>query len=178
MNGFRKTVGVMNKIADVLEGIANFICVVCLTVQVITIVVLVVGRYWFHKVPVGTEELALLCMVWMALLSICLNVRKDEHLKMEVVDLFCPASSIKYFQIICAVLTFVFSCFMIKHGYAIWTLKFGTVMSSLPISGAWFYAAIPLAGVLTAFVSVVFFLSLILKFVDEKLEKTDKAAEV
>ena len=66
---------------------------------------------------------------------------------------------------------------MIKYGYSIWTLKFGTVMSSLPISGAWFYAAIPLAGILTAFVSVVFFLNLILKFIDEKLEKADEAAE-
>ena len=177
MNAFRKTVAILNKIADKLEAAANFICVICLTVQVITIVVLVIGRYFFHKVPQGTEELALLCMVWMALLSICLNVRKDEHLKMEVVDLFCPESSIKYFQVICAVLTFIFSCYMIKYGYAIWTLKFGTVMSSLPISGAWFYAVIPLAGLLTAFVSVVFLLTLVLKFIDTKAGAAKEIAE-
>lgn len=51
----------------------------------------------------------------------------------------------------------------------IWTLKFGTVMSSLPLSGACFYAAIPLAGVLTAFISVVFFLNQILELINEKL---------
>lgn len=178
MNAFRKFVAVLNKIADKLEAVANFICVVCLTVQVATIVVLVIGRYFFHKVPVGTEELALLCMVWMALLSICLNVRKDEHLKMEVIDMLCPESSIKYFQMICAVLTFVFSCYMIKYGYSIWTLKFGTVMSSLPISGAWFYAVIPLAGLLTAFVAVVFFLTLILKVVDKGTEEIAEAQEL
>lgn len=178
MNAFHKIVAILNKIADKVEAAANFICVGCLTVQVITIVILVIGRYFFHKVPQGTEELALLCMVWMALLSICLNVRKDEHLKMEVVDLFCPASSIKYFQVICSILTFAFSCYMIRYGYDIWTLKFGTVMSSLPISGAWFYAVIPLAGLLTAFVSLVFLLTLILQFVDEKTGSVSEAKDV
>lgn len=173
MNAFRKTVAILNKIADKLEAAANFICVACLSVQIITIVVLVIGRYFFHKVPQGTEELALLCMVWLSLLSICLNVRSDEHLKMEIVDLFFPEKSIKYFRMICAVVTFLFSCYMIKYGLDIWFLKFGTVMSSLPLSGACFYAAIPLAGVLTAFISVVFFLNQILEKINEKLESAE-----
>ena len=166
MNAFRKTVAAMNKIADVLEGIANFICVVCLCVQIATIVVLVIGRYFFQKVPVGTEELALLCMVWTAILSIALNIRKDEHLKMEVIDIFCPESVIKYFRLICAVLTFILGGFMLKHGYSIWTLKFGTVMSSLPITGAAFYAVLPLAALLILYISVVFFLNQVLEIYD------------
>ena len=42
MNAFRKTVAVLNKIADKMELFANVISVICLTIQIATIVVLVI----------------------------------------------------------------------------------------------------------------------------------------
>ena len=58
-----------------IEKIINGICVAAITIQVLAILVMVFGRYFFSYVPMGTEELALFCMVWFSLLSISLSVR-------------------------------------------------------------------------------------------------------
>ncbi len=177
MNTFRKILAVLNQIAEKLEAAANFICVCCLTVQTLLIGMLVVGRYFFGKVPAGTEELALLCMVWTALLSMVMNVRDDSHLKMELVDLFVPANKIKFFQLFSGIVTTVFAGYMVKYGWDIWKLRWGTTMASIKLSNAWYYAVIPLAGVLTCFVGVVFVLNTITKIIDEKANPTTDSAE-
>lgn len=165
---FRKIVSVLNKIQDKIEMIANIICVFCLTMQTALICIMVAGRYFFKKVPPGTEELALLAMVWMALLSITLSIRDDSHLKMELVDLFVSERGIKFFQIFSGIATGVFGVYMVNYGLPLWKLRWGTRMSTIHMSNAWYYAVIPLTGVLMVFAASVFVLNSILAIIDEK----------
>ena len=175
MQFLRKFTAVLNAICEKLEKAANFICVFCLTMQTVLICILVVGRYIFKFVPPGTEELAVLCMVWTALLSMILSIRDDSHLKMELIDLFVSADKIKYFQVISGILTVTLSVFMLKYGIPLWKLRWGTTMTSIKMSNAWYYAVIPLAGVLIGFCGLAFTLNSIIGIVDDKLNP-DKAA--
>lgn len=169
MTLLRKITAILNAICEKLEKIANFICVFCLTMQTILICILVIGRYIFKFVPPGTEELAVLCMVWTALLSMVLSIRDDSHLKMELVDLFVAPPKIKYFQVISGILTVTLAVFMLKYGIPLWKLRWGTTMTSIKMSNAWYYAVIPLAGVLIGFCGVAFTLNSIVGIVDDKL---------
>lgn len=173
MNSLKKITAILSKVADLLDKIANFICVALLTLQVGTIGVLVVGRYFFRMIPQGTEELALLCMVWIAMLSISLCIRDDSHMKMDIIDMFVKPEIIEYFRVFCGILLVVFSGFMIRYGVILWKLKWGTTMSGLPLSGASYYAALPIAGILILISSLCFLLNTIVKIAENKLQKED-----
>lgn len=168
MKGLRKIAAVLNSISTVLEKISNAICVGCLSLQVITIGIVVVGRYFFNKVPQGTEELALLCMVWIAMLSMNLSIREDGHMKMDVIDRFVKKDKIKYFQIACGIIMVIFNILMIRYGLTLWRLKWNSTMSGLPLSGAWQYLVLPIAGFLNTITSCSFFLNTTLSLVDSK----------
>ena len=173
MKNLKRISEILSKAADILDKIANFICVALLTLQVGTIGVLVVGRYFFRVIPQGTEELALLCMVWISMLSISLCIRDDSHMKMDVVDMFVKPEIIQYFRVFCGILLVVFSGFMIRYGVVLWKLKWGTTMSGLPLSGASYYAALPVAGILVLISSVCFLLNTIVKITEDKKQKEE-----
>lgn len=170
MKSFRKIIKGFNKVADVLDEISAAVCVLCLTIQVVTVLVLVVGRYFFSVVPQGTEELCILCMVWIALLSTSLCIRDDTHMKMDILDMFASPRVIDYIKLLDAVILIVFSIMMIKYGLVLWKLKFGSHMSGLPLSGAWYYASLPISGVLNTFSAIVFFFTTLQRIIDSDEE--------
>lgn len=163
MKALRKVFSCLNKIQDVLEEISSAICVFCLSLQILTITVLVIGRYFFKKVPQGTEELCLLCMVWIALLSITLCIRDDSHMKMDILDMFVSERAVDYIRVFDGIILVVFSVLMVKYGFVLWKLKWGSTLTGLPMSGAWFYAVLPISGILCGFSSLVFLLNTIAK---------------
>ena len=129
-----------------IEKIINGICVAAITIQVLAILVMVFGRYFFSYVPMGTEELALFCMVWFSLLSISLSVRDDSHVKMEVVDKLFPEKAVWWIKICSGAAVMVFAVLMIYYGISLVKLVSGTVMSAMRISKGWLYLAIPVSG--------------------------------
>jgi len=80
---------------------------------------------------------------------------------------------IKYFQLISSILTIVFSIYMIKYGMSLWQLRWGTVMSTINVSNAWYYAVVPLSGVITTFVGFVFLMNTILKIIEDRINKKE-----
>lgn len=142
------------KMMDRVDLIVNFSCVVFLTLQVISIISMVVGRYFFNHVPKGIEEFALFCMVWISLLSISLSIRDDSHIKMEIVDAIVSPDKVKYFQYFAAVANIIFSVYMIFYGIELVQLTAGTSMPTFRISEGFLYLAIPVAGLFMAIASV------------------------
>lgn len=149
---------ILSLTVDNIEKAINFICVIFLTAQVVSIIVMVVGRYVFNHVPRGTEEFALFCMVWFSLLSISLSVKDDSHIKMEIMDVLVAPDKLKYFQYFSAIVTIVFSVFMIIHGGRLVGLTTPTRLSGIQISEGWLYLSIPTSGVCMAIMSLFFFL--------------------
>lgn len=147
---------ILSAAMDRVERAINLLCVTLLTMQVISIIVMVFGRYFFKIVPQGTEEFALTCMVWFSLLSISLSIRDDSHIKMEIMDALVSKEKLLYFQYFAAVMSLGFSGLMIKHGIRLVRLTAGTQMGGLRISEGWLYLAIPVSGVCMGLASVVF----------------------
>jgi len=149
--------------ADSLHKVINFICVCLLSVQVVAILVMVFGRYIFRKVPLGTEEFALFCMVWFSILSISLSIRDDGHIKMEVMDLLVKKEKLIIFQIFSAIAIFIFSIFMIFDGSKLVMLTLGTKLSGFRISQGAIYFVLPVTGVCMCYLSFMFFLDKVME---------------
>ena len=136
----------VRKIMDRIEKLINIACVVFLAFQVLSIIVMVFGRYFFNYVPRATEEFSLFCMVWFSLLSISLSIRDDSHIKMEVMNVLVSAKILKYFQNFAALLSMVFSVLMVRYGYRLVLLTANTQMPGFQVSEGWLYLAIPVSG--------------------------------
>lgn len=150
-----------------IETVINGICVGAITIQVIAILVMVFGRYFFSYVPMGTEELALFCMVWFSLLSISLSVRDDSHVKMEVVDKLFPEKAVWWIKVFSGVVMLVFSVLMIGYGCGLVKLVSGTVMSAMRISKGWLYLSIPVSGFCIALCDISYMIRLFRRDEDE-----------
>lgn len=159
---------VLSTAVDKIEKAINFICVVFLTIQVVAIIGMVVGRYFFNYVPRGTEELALFCMVWFSLLSIALSIKDDSHIKMEIMDVLVAPEKLKYFQYFAAIVMIIFSVLMIINGGKLVALTAPTTLSGIQISEGWLYLSIPVSGVCMAVMSLFFFIKKYMEFRNAK----------
>lgn len=139
---------------DRLDKSINLFCVIFLFIQVLSIIVMVFGRYLFRYVPRGTEQLSLFCMVWFSLLSISLSIRDDSHIKMEIMDAIFPKKHIVYFQYFAAIMTFLFSIYMVFYGMDLYELTRTTMMSGVRVSEGWLYFSLPVSGICMAIASL------------------------
>lgn len=104
--------GIM-KVSKLYNSVINFICVVLLTAQAVSILTMVAGRYIFNKVPPWSEQFALFCMIWFAMFSIALAVRDDSHVKMEVIDTLVSPKALLGFKLFGNICTMVFGIIMV-----------------------------------------------------------------
>jgi len=152
-----KGLKLFSRVADVVNQIINAVCVVLLTVQLIAIVVMVFGRYFFKYVPPGTEQIALFCLVWFAMLSISLSVRDDSHVKMEVIDNIVGKKNVIWFQLFCALMTAIFGVILMSYGRQICAITRTSKLIGTSIPNSWLYGSAIAGGACMVFNCVVFF---------------------
>lgn len=138
----------MKKIFEVLYEINEKICMILLACMVVVVSYVVFGRYVLRSTPRWGEELALMLMVWIGLLSSTLALRDDRHLRMTIIDLLFPAKFLRRLEVFNRILILVFAVIMIIQGIRITEIGMLNRLSGLGISSAWFYISAPIAGCL------------------------------
>ena len=74
-----------DKLADGLSGIMIIICVIIFAVMVFAVSYGVIGRYIpFIKNPRWTQELAILCMVWLCFLGSGYGIKEGLHVRSNI----------------------------------------------------------------------------------------------
>lgn len=149
----------MDAFVELLTKVINIICVTFLTVQIISIIVMVIGRYFFSYVPRGTEEFALFSMVWFSLLGISLSFKDDSHIKMEIIDLIVGPDKVVFFEFFAYLITMIFGFVMVFKGIDLVKLTKTTTLSGILISEGWLYLSLPVGGACVVLMSI----SLIIK---------------
>ena len=121
-----------------------FILSICITSYVVFM------RYVMSRTPRWGEQSILLCMIYMALISASLAIRTDKHLRVVMIEHVFPKNirkkAMKVLHAFSQVMIFLFSLFMIVYGYTCAKLLARTTLSGIPISSAYMYAAVPIAG--------------------------------
>ena len=155
------------KISDRYNAFINFICVVLLTAQVVSILIMVAGRYFFSKVPVWSEQFSLFCMIWFAMFSIALAVRDDSHVKMEVVDMLVTPKILLGFKLFGNLCTLAFGVIMVIFGTKISALTWSTKLSAFRVpSGLQYFSAVA-GGLFMITNAIVYCIEMFARFHDE-----------
>ena len=163
------------RISDVYNKIINFICVVLLTAQTVSILIMVVGRYVFNKVPQWTEQFALFCMIWFAMFSIALAVRDDSHVKMEVIDSLVSPGVLRFFKLFGMLCTVLFGYVMVRYGMEVTRLTWPTLLSSFRISSGIQYFSAVAGGFFMILNAIVYSIEVFVKYHDDNLQKEENA---
>jgi len=162
------------KTSDICNAIINFCCVVLLTAQTLAIIMMVIGRYVFNKVPAWTEQFAIFCMVWFAMFSIALGVRKDSHVKVELVDTFASPRVLLFFKLFGCLATMVFGYIMVRYGVALSQMTWKSMLSAFRVPVGLQYSSAVAGGLFMLFNGIVYSVELLAKEQNSKQEKEAK----
>lgn len=125
----------------------ELICCACLVLMVLFVSIAVVGRYVFHSTPAWSEEMALLAMTWIGMLSASLAEFNGTHIRITVIDRLKRYAWFERIQeFVYFVLKTVFSLAMLYFGIRLTASSWVSVMGGVRISVGWKNMAAPLAG--------------------------------
>lgn len=145
-----QTLDKIRPVYDVTYKVVMFICKILLIVDILVTTFAVIGRYVpFIPNPAWTEQVVLTCMVYMAVLSATLAIRKNAHIRMTALDRYMPAKLIKALDVLSDIAVMVLGVIMLYYGWKVCQsplAKFGKYESMPWLSRFWMYFPIPLAG--------------------------------
>lgn len=136
----------MSKVTDAFFKATMFLCQIFMVIQVLVVSYVFFGRYIFSKTPGWGEPVALLCLVWMCILSSALSVRDDSHLRMSIIDNFLSKRSLLFLDYLTMAVTGVFGIFMIYAGVQLTLLASKNIMPGIYIATSWMTLVIPVTG--------------------------------
>lgn len=121
-------------------------------IMVSVIFVQVVMRYVFDNSLSWSEELARYCFIWLVYIGISYGVKKQRHIKVDVVLLLLKERGRLVFNILSNILFLFFCIFVIKYGsdIAFKLLEWGQKSPANQIPMGFIYLAAPIGMGLTA----------------------------
>lgn len=141
----------LEPIYDWTYKIVMFICKILLIADILITALAVAGRYIpFIPAPAWSEQMVLTFMVYMAVLSAALGIRKGSHIRMTAFDNKLPANVLKTLDIIADIAVMALGIIMLTSGIDVCNsplAKFGKYESIPTLSRVWMYVPIPVAGV-------------------------------
>ena len=146
----------MNTEIKTIEGfytrfyqIIMFICKILLVADIGITSVAVLGRYVpFMPDPAWSEEIVLTCMIYMALLSAALAVKRQAHIRMTALDRYLPEKLVRILDLFGDLVVLVFAGIMMSEGWS-YAVRVGekSMYTSLPwLSKFWLYVPVAFAG--------------------------------
>jgi TRAP-type C4-dicarboxylate transport system permease small subunit len=140
----------LKRFFDTLFRVNETICKVLLVILVLTVAYVVFGRFVLNQTPRWGEEVGLMAMVWIGMLSASLAIRTESHLKLSLIDLFLHARTIRWIDRVHTVLILAFALLLISQGIRLVEVANLNRLPGLGISSLWFYIVVPLSGIIMA----------------------------
>jgi TRAP-type C4-dicarboxylate transport system permease small subunit len=114
--------------------------------MVLAIAIVVVNRFVFKVGIVWGEPVVLLFMTYVSLVSAALGIRRDTHIRMELVDSLFPIKFVRVLRAIAQIGIFAFGAFMLRYGWEFALIAGRNTMTGVGISSFWLYLACPIMG--------------------------------
>ena len=151
MSSFFRAVEKIKPLYDWTYKILMFVCKLLLIGDILITAWAVAGRYIpFITDPHWSEEIVLTLMVYMAVLSATLAIRKGAHIRMTAFDTYLPKKLIAVLDILADLAVLILGIMLVKYGTAFCNspLSIRGKYASLPnLSKFWQYLPVPVAGV-------------------------------
>ena len=174
MPAFFRTVEKIKPLYDWTYKILMFLCKLLLIGDILITSWSVAGRYIpFITDPHWSEEIVLTLMVYMAVLSAALAIRRKAHIRMTAFDSYLPKTVLKVSDLIADLGVLALGIVLIVYGIKFCNspLSVRGRYASLPnLSKFWEYLSIPVAGVSM----VIFLLEQIFQDIEAFFVKDDE----
>ncbi len=149
-NSFTALKSILRPIYDWTDRIIMVICKLLLVADVVITSMSVAGRYIsFIPDPAWSEQIVLTLMVYMAVLSATLAIRKRAHIRMTTLDDYLPPKFVKVLDLISDLAVFSLGVILLIYGIKVCQSplsRFGRYESLPNLSRFWMYFPIPLAA--------------------------------
>ena len=149
MPAFFRAVEKIKPVYDWTYKILMFICKLLLIGDILITAWAVAGRYIpFITDPHWSEEIVLTLMVYMAVLSATLAIRRGAHIRMTAFDTYLPKKVLIVSDILADIAVLVLGVLLVYYGVKFCNspLSLRGKYASLPLSKFWQYLPIPVAG--------------------------------
>ena len=134
------------------QRLYDFVMIICKLLLIADIAITsmaVAGRYIsFIPDPAWSEELVLTCMIYMALISASLAIKRQAHIRMTALDMYLPKVVVKILDVFGDLVVLAFAALITVVGFQ-YAMKVGqnSMYTSLPwLSKFWLYVPVPIAG--------------------------------
>jgi TRAP-type C4-dicarboxylate transport system permease small subunit len=173
---FFRTLEKIRPLYDWTYKIIMFICKLLLIGDILITSWAVAGRYIpFITDPHWSEEIVLTFMVYMAVLSATLAIRKGAHIRMTAFDTYLPKKVLVVSDILADLAVMILGIILVVYGIRFCNspLSLRGKYASIPtLSKVWQYLPVPVAGV----GMIIFELEQIFLHVEQLFVKEDKKA--
>ena len=150
MPAFFRKMEKLKPVYDVTYKVLLFLCKLLLIGDILITAWAVAGRYIpFITDPHWSEEVVLTFMVYMAVLSATLAIRKRAHIRMTAFDPYLSPLAIKVSDLLADVAVFALGVVLTVYGIKLCTSHLAGLghYASIPtLSKFWQYLSIPVAG--------------------------------
>lgn len=141
---------ILRPIYDWTDKIIMVVCKLLLVADVAITSMAVAGRYIsFIPDPAWSEQIVLTLMVYMAVLSATLAIRKRAHIRMTAFDDYLPKKVVKALDLLSDVAVLSLGIILLVYGIKVCQSplsRFGRYESLPNLSRFWMYFPIPLAA--------------------------------
>jgi TRAP-type C4-dicarboxylate transport system permease small subunit len=173
---FFRTLEKIRPLYDWTYKIIMFICKLLLIGDILITSWAVAGRYIpFITDPHWSEEIVLTFMVYMAVLSATLAIRKGAHIRMTAFDTYLPKKVLVVSDILADLAVMILGIILVVYGIRFCNspLSLRGKYASIPtLSKVWQYLPVPVAGV----GMIIFELEQVFLHVEQLFVKEDKKA--
>jgi len=112
-----KILSCCDRVAELLSAFMMGICVIVFLIMVYAVAYGVIGRYVpFIKNPRWTQELAILCMVWLCFLGAGYAIKEGLHVRMTIINFVIPARLASFLHNCAYILLFIVNVVWIVYG--------------------------------------------------------------
>jgi len=174
--GFFRTLEKIRPLYDWTYKIIMFICKLLLIGDILITSWAVAGRYIpFITDPHWSEEIVLTFMVYMAVLSATLAIRKGAHIRMTAFDTYLPKKVLVVSDILADLAVLILGVILVIYGIKFCNspLSIRGKYASIPtLSKVWQYLPVPVAGI----GMIIFELEQVFLHVEQLFVKEDKKA--
>ncbi len=145
-----KTLRILRPIYNLTDKFLMFVCKLLLIGDVCITSMAVAGRYIpFIPDPAWSEQIVLTLMVYMAVLSATLAIRRRAHIRMTAFDSYLPPKIVRVLDLLADIAVFGLGVVMLVYGIKVCQsplARFGKYESIPTLSRFWMYLPIPVAG--------------------------------
>lgn len=138
---------VLEKLLHWVESAVVYSSITGLMFMVVIVFYQVIGRYFLNRPPRWTEEIALVVMIWIAMLGAGIGLKNDIHMRVEVFMSVFPRVLQKLVEIVIMVMVGYFGIQMTRYTL-IMVQRLPNRLAATRLHVSWMYLPVAVCGIL------------------------------